>query len=306
MEVLLHPSDQPVFRLSLRSSQCILEVRVNDVPVFGDVSGSALSLDLPVNEWLFQGGNEIRVLISPLEDGAPFGEQARLELVLIHKFARDAARNATEIGVLRWQPKREPVHTHGPGHDAGHAEATTLDEHDEDAPLLALPGQPEELAWRIGEPEILANKSVRIATRLLLPPPWTACPWTRSQPLAGDASILAAVQGLLRVFHQRLKGGGYDDFLKWRRAAIEGAYYLNSTDSDAALGFPSLLRHKDWRLEALPEKGVRTEVAGYGRLVRILNEATGESPLVLVNQEAGVSVVVDAWWMFDGEWKLIR
>lgn len=307
MQVLLHPSDQPVFRLSLRAAQCVLEVRLNDVPVFGDVTGAALSLDIPINEWLFQGPNEIQVLLSPLEEGGAYGDQAQIEVILQHKFSRDAVRNATEVGVLRWQRERGPVPGPMITEDSVPQEKTgAQDLHDEDAPLLALPGQAEELTWRVGEPQKLKNKSIRISTSLMLPPPWPGCPWKRGQLLPADSRTLFAVQGLLRAYHQRLQHGGHDDFLKLRRAALEAAYYLPPAEVDDALGFPPLLQRKDWRLEPLPEKGLKLELAGGGRLARLLDEGTGEGPLILVNEAAGVSAALDAWWMFDGEWKLIR
>ncbi len=299
MQVLLHPSDQPVFRLAIHTAGCRLELRINDVPVFRDSSGVSLTVDLPVNEWLFQGSNDIQVLMSPLETGAAFAEHAQVEITLRHKFARDAVRNMIDIGKLRWRPEPEQAHAH-------HQEEATLQPDDEDATLLALPGQAEELTWRHGQPQTMTDKSVRICTSLLLPPPWPACPWQRSQPLQEDARTLFAVQGLVRAFHQRLQHGGYEDFLKLRRSALEIAYYLQPAEADEALGFPVLLRLREWSLQQLPEKGLKVEVAGAGRLVRLLNEQSCESPLLLVNETAGVAALLDAWWMFNGEWQMIR
>lgn len=308
MQVLLHPSDQPVFSLAVRAAQCMVEIRLRDVPVFCDVTGSALSLHLPVNEWLFQGANDIQVLVSPLEDGAGFGSQASLEVVLQHKFARDVQRNLVVIGTLNWKPD-PPL---PPGHE-GHADlqedsaAQEAEEDDDDAPLLALPGQAEELTWRIGSPQKLRNKSVRIPSTLMLPPPWPVCPWARSQMLPDDQRTHFALHGLLRAFHERMQQGGQEDFIKLRRAALESAYYLQSAaEADDALGFTRLLGQKDWILQPLPVKGLKLELASQGRLARLLDEATAESPLVLVNEQEGLAAVVDAWWMFNGEWILVR
>lgn len=307
MQVFLHPSDQPVFRLAVRSSQCMVELRVNDVPVFCEVTGTALSLDLPLNEWLFQGMNVIQVLLSPLEEGSAFGSEAAIEATLQHKFARDSVRNVSDIGVLQWKTEPELPHGHlGFEEPAGPDSDPLLEDADEDAPLLALPGQAEELNWRIGSPKKLRNKSVRISSILLLPPPWPACPWARSQSLPDDPRTLFAVQGLVRAYHQRLQFGGYEDLVNLRRQALEAAYYIHGEDADEALGFPALLKRSEWVLQPLPEQGLRLELAGQGRLARLLDESTAESPLVLVNESEGVAAVLDAWWMFNGEWLLVR
>lgn len=306
MQVLLHTSDQPIFRLCVRSAQCMVEIRLSDVPIFCDVSGNSLSLELPVNEWLFQGANDLKVLLSPLEEGVAFGRDAGIEIALQYKFARDAARNCVDIGTLTWKPEPELPHAQHGGDAPEVDDVALLNETDEDAPLLALPGQAEELTWRISPPQKLRNKSVRLGSTLLLPPPWPVCPWSRGQTLPGDSRTHFAIQGAVRAYHQRLQHGGHEDFLKLRRAALESCYYLQPADVDEALGFPSLLRMKEWRLLPLPEKGLKLEVAGRGRLVRLLDEATAESPIVLVNETDGVAAVLDAWWMFNGEWLLIR
>lgn len=307
MQVLLHPSDQPVFMLNLTCSGCVVEVRIGDVPVFGDVSGTSLRLHLPVNEWLFQGSNEIQLLISPAEEGSAFGENAGLELVLLHKLARDAVKNTVEIGRLAWEPPKLPEHPQAESAAGEDLDALPDLEDDDDAPLLALPGQPEELGWRTGAPRTLKNKSVRITTRLVLPPPWPVCPWARHQMLPEDQRTHFALQGLLRACHQRLQQGVHEEFFKRRRAALESAYYLSTArEAEEALGFPALLHDPAWKLQPLPEKGLKLELAAGGRLARLLDETTAESPLVLVNEEQGVCAVVDAWWSFGAEWVLLR
>lgn len=306
MQVLLHPSDQPVFILSLTSSGCLVEVRIGDVPVFGEASGTSLRLHLPVNEWLFQGSNEIQLLLSPPEEGGAFAEKAAVELVLLHKLARDAVKNTVEIGRLTWEKAKQASQDHAPSLGEDSDSLPDLEE-DDDAPLLALPGQQEELGWRMGEPRSLKNGSVRITTRLMLPPPWPVCPWARHQILPDDQRTHFAVQGLLRACHQRLQQGVYEDFFKRRRAALEAAYYLGSArEAEEVLGFPSLLHDPRWKLQSLPEKGLKLEVAARGRLARLLDENTAESPLLFVNEESGICAVVDAWWGFNGEWLLLR
>ncbi|HEX2747539.1 MAG TPA: hypothetical protein VHM91_06050, partial [Verrucomicrobiales bacterium] len=66
-KLLLHPSDQPVFRLLVDVRGCVCEVRINDVPVWANAGGIASRATLSVNEWLFAGENEISLHLT----GAP-------------------------------------------------------------------------------------------------------------------------------------------------------------------------------------------------------------------------------------------
>jgi hypothetical protein len=306
MQLLLHPSDEPVFRLGIRAAQCALEVRINDVPVFQDTTGSALNLEMPLNEWLFQGSNFMQCMVSPLKPDAPFGPQAGLVLTLSHKFAREAAKNATEVGVRHWQPERGLV-PGSPGHaDVAQDDETEADELD-DSPLLAERGQPDEVTWRHSNSVTLPNKSVRMVSSLWLPPPWPVCPWGASQALTEDYRTLFALQGLARGLHLRLQQKQYEDMFKLRRSALETAYYLDSEAKvDEALGFPNLLKDPNWQLQPMAESGLSLQCAGGGRLVRLVDDKSGDSPILLLNETLGVSAVLDAWWMFDSEWKLIR
>jgi hypothetical protein len=67
-----------------------------------------------------------------------------------------------------------------------------------------------------------------------------------------------------------------------------------------------LLNKPEWVLGSLPEKGLVLESAGNGRLVRLVDPVSGDSPLVLLNRSNGISATMEAWWMFEKEWVLIR
>lgn len=313
MQVLLHPSDQPVFRLQGFAAQCSVELRINDVPVHRDIGGMAHDFDLPVNEWLFQGGNQIQAIIGPVEPDAPIAQSARFEWRLLHRVCGEAIRNTAELGRFAWKPDTPPLE--GRAHH-GHGEDTSPDiqeheqeheqEHDESAPLLALPGQIETIEWTMKQPVVLSDGRVRITSAVALPPPWPVCPWAGVAPLGAQAGIGHAVSNLLRSLHHTLRHGGWREIMARKISAIQTAYYLAGNDLDEALGFSLLLNKPEWSLSALPEKNLILERAGSGRLVRLVDGNSGESPLVLLNRSNGVSATIEAWWMFEKEWVLIR
>lgn len=304
MQVLLHPSDMPVFRLAVRVAQCQLELRVNDVPVFRDATGLAQNFEMPVNEWLFQGHNNIRAIVAPLEGGTGFGAAASLEILLLHKCSGEAMRNSAEVGVLRWKPD-PPHHYHAEGSGADDEAPLILDDDDDGAPLLALPGRVEELAWRVQAPQVQKDKSVRIHSFLNLPPPWPASPWARLRPLAQDNGTLIAVRQLVQTFWNGMRHGGFEPLLHHRRNALQTSYYLHDDRTDEALGFPRLLRMRGWQLQPLRDQGLELQLAAGSRLARVV-DGRGESPLWLLNEESGVAAFIDCWWVFHGEWRMIR
>lgn len=308
MHVLLHPSDHPVFRLRGAVSHCGVEVRVNDVPVHRDMTGRAHDFDIAVNEWLFQGVNTIDVHLAPLEQGAPMTQEAALDLRLMHKVAREAVRNAVEIGLLSWRPEPPPLPGHAP-HVHGAEEMESIVPHEdaeEFSPLLALPGQSEELHWAAGAVSKLPEHKMVVRSTLSLPPPWPVCPWSTGTQLGSQAGVQHALQNMLRSLHQMLRLGGWRELMKRRTAAVQAAYHLGADEVDDALGFPSLLGKPGWNLQALPESGLALETAGQGRLVRLVDTATGDSPVVLVNEAAELSAIIQCWWMFDKEWSIVR
>lgn len=306
MQVLLHPSDMPVFRLAVRAAQCRLEIRINDVPVFRDGSGLAQSFEMPVNEWLFQGRNAIRATVSPMEDGSGFGPSASLEIALEHKRAGEAMRTAVELGVLRWSPAPPKFHDHDHDHEESGADGMPLlAEDDDDAPLLALPGKADELTWRTGQPQTRKDKSVQILSLLTLPAPWQASPWSRVRPLLPENGTLVAVRQLVQTFWRGLKHGSFEPLLQHRRQALQASYYLRENYLDEALGFPGLLKTPGWQLQPLRDENLLLELAAGSRIARVTSQ-NGESPLWLLHEEDGLAAFIDCWWMFHQEWRMIR
>lgn len=305
MQLLLHPSDRPIFRLCGSAAQCHVEIRINDVPVLRDLSGQAHEFDLAINEWLFQGINHIDIRLSSGKKDTPFPARAAFAAKLRHKTARDTARNITDIGELTWRPDPAPLHDHAahshPNPSVSHADFETPE-----VPLLALPGQAEDLPWVIRPPAEQPDQSIILSSALAMPPPWPVCPWSRGSALNSHDGTQRVLAGELRKLHHTLKFGGWEEIFRLRRAALQAAYYLGGDELDAALGFPQLLKQPDWHLQPLPTGPFTLELAGQGKLARLLDPATGETPLILLNESASLIAVIDAWWTCGTEWLLLR
>ncbi|MCA1962501.1 MAG: hypothetical protein LDL31_00990 [Prosthecobacter sp.] len=310
MQFLLHPSDRPVFRLSGVVSQCRLELRIHDVPIHQDTSGKTHHFDLAINEWLFQGGNVIEVRLAPLQASHEFAPSAFLEMTLHHKSAHDEAGKLSTLGNLTWrpQPSARAQDTRSQALDTDTLRSTPPPppQTPEETALLALPGQADDLRWTLGAPVLQPDHSVHLLSRLPLPPPWPACPWLRGALLTDLEEPAQTIGICLRTLHAALRADAWQPLLETRRAAIQAAYGLGEPETDEALGFPSLLHSPGWQLVALPAGLPRLEIAGKGRLARMIDPATGLSPLLLRNPTLGLLAEIQAWWMFTGKWILVR
>lgn len=305
MQLLLHPSDRPIFRLCGSAAQCHVEIRINDVPVLRDLSGQAHEFDLAINEWLFQGINHIDIRLDSGKKDTPFPMRAAFAAKLRYKTARDTARNVTDIGELAWHPNPAPLHDHA-AHSHPHSPASHADPETPEAPLLALPGQAEDLSWVIRPPAEQPDQRILLSSSLAMPPPWPVCPWSRGSPLNSHDGTQRVIAGELRKLHHTLKFGGWEEIFRLRRSALQVAYYLGGDELDSALGFPPLLNQPAWLLQPMPSGSLTLELAGNGKLARLLDPTTGETPIILFNESASLTATIDAWWMFGNEWLLLR
>ena len=296
--LLLHPLDQPLFSVALRSAGGAVELRINDVPVFRDRGDAALNVTLPINEWLFQGTNEIRLEIAETSDGSPEAE-ARLE----YRRLRQPLKNSLPLGTLRATT------------DSG---VGTLDEGDEShtaaseeaaAGPLATPGAEMEFFWSVNALRSSREHSRLSAATFVLPRPWPVCPWSDGADLREQVNLKYAVRPLVQNFWSCLARRDLDALLKVsavRAASLEAAYHLGPEELEDALLFPRLLRSSDWAMAALGDEEWQLEIAGQGRLARLVEETSGESPLRLVNENEKIEAVIDAWWAFTHRWSLMR
>lgn len=290
----LHPSDQPLFSLAVRAAGCVLDLRINDVPVFREISGGAVDAALPINEWLFRGENEIQCRLHPL--GSP---SARVHVELQHRRLRQPHKHAVRLATMRW----EAVDFES---SARHFEAQA--ERPSDSSTMTTPGTVTEFIWQSKAAARLPNEGWALAGGFSLPVPWAPCPWEKGAMLSEQPNLKFSLWHLTQEFWGVLAGrdpAAIQRLTTTRAMSLESAYHLAGGELDEALLFPRLLQRPEWKLAPLPDEGWTLEVASGGRLGRIVDENHGDSVLRLINETEGTEAIIDAWWAFTHRWVLV-
>jgi hypothetical protein len=295
-KLLLHPSDQPVFRLLVDVRSCVCEVRINDVPVWSNAGGAASRATLSVNEWLFAGENEITLQLSgpPGMEAKPntpsiLPNTAAAQCTLLFKRNRAPWLSMQEI--FPWSyTHREDFKNAGifdphAGHVHPPREHETPESPEEPAegvapepppaaatPPLLHPGQtstlplvPSAIDW------IPGGMGVKGGFTITLPPVWPACSWLRALDLTSMQGLDYTVSRLTRSTCdslQRRDWAGLRRLFADRRAALQTAYYLNEAACDEALGFPELLKAPETKVIAPDAQAVKGIVCGHGKHLR--------------------------------------
>jgi hypothetical protein len=322
-KVLLHPSDQPVFRLLVDVRACVAEVRINDVPVWSNREGLASRATLAINEWLFSGDNEITLHLTapPGVDGEPgtaavLPAAAAVSAALLYKKNRapwlamqelhawtyrhaddfptfQSDLQAQQFAILPEPVAEEPAAAPAP-----------------EAPVILHPGQPTTLA-----PEPIKLDWVPGGTGLLggftltLPPVWPLCPWARALDLSAMPGLDYTVSRLTRSVAdslQRRDWGTLRRLFADRRAALQAAYYLNDAAADESLAFPALLQDQTAKVVTPDPQQIRAALCGRGRLIRTVGES-GAPAVSLICPALGCQAEIETLWMNNGqEWRLAR
>lgn len=56
---------KPFFMLGINISGCAYDIRINDVTIMDDKKGFPISVDMPINEWIIPGENQLSIHIRP-------------------------------------------------------------------------------------------------------------------------------------------------------------------------------------------------------------------------------------------------
>lgn len=236
--LLLHPADQPVFRLLVDARGCSCQVRVNDVPVWENTGGLAARVVLAINEWLFSGENPVSLHLTapPGHTGDPgsyaaLPETAAVQCTLLYK--RNRAPWLATKELLPWHYAHRTDHRNAgifhpegpssaPEQDHGHGHDPSRDHHHAAAPAPppaaapasgARPGQdlatgglqilhPGETAPLTIVPApadwLPSGNGITGGFKLTLPPVWPLCAWQRALDLTAMPALDYTVSRLVR------------------------------------------------------------------------------------------------------------
>jgi hypothetical protein len=333
-KLLLHPSDQPVFRLLVDVRSCVCEVRINDVPVWSNATGTASRATLSINEWLFAGENEIALNLTPPpgievkpHSEAILPEAAVAQCSLLYK--RNRAPWLSMQDLLPWSynhkedfknagifnphehhvhPAPEPAPAEEPAAPA--PAAPTPAAAPASAPILSpgqtisLPIVPTPIDWLPGSVGLHGGFTIS------LPSVWPACPWTRALDLSAMPGLDYTVSRLIRSAAdslQRRDWAGLRRLFADRRAALQTAYYLNEAACDEALAFPELLNPPETKAVSPDPQAIKGIVCGHGKLLRAVAGDPPSPALSLICPSLGCQAEIETFWFNNGqEWRLAR
>ncbi len=325
--LLLHPSDQPVFRLLVDVRGCVCEVRLNDIPVWSNAGGLAARAVLSVNEWLFSGENDLTLhLTAPpgaeVEPGTPgiLPESAAVSATLLYKRSRAPWLAMQELFPCAYRHRDDfanagifNAHNH-PHPDEPAAEEPEADPAHTPAPpppaiihpgeMAALPLTPIPCDWNE------TRTGIRLGLTITLPAAWPLCPWARALDLTAMPGLDYTVGRLVRSVSDSLQRRDWTALRRLfadRRAALQSAYYLNEAAADEALVFPALLKAPGTKVAPLDPQAVRAQVCGGGRLIRAVTGEQNAPAITLHCPTLGCQADIETLWLNTGqEWRLAR
>ena len=335
-KLLLHPSDQPVFRLLVDVRGCACEVRLNDVPVWSNTGGLAARAVLSVNEWLFSGENDLTLhLTAPpgaeVEPGTPaiLPEAAAVSATLLYKrsrapwlamqelfpFSYRHRDDFKDVGIFNTEPPPRPDEPAAAEAEETPAEPTPSAAPAAPAPALpniihpgemaSLPIAPIPCDWMEG------GAGIRLGLTITLPTAWPLCPWARALDLTAMPGLDYTVGRLVRSVSdslQRRDWPGLRRLFADRRAALQAAYYLNEAATEEALVFPALLKAPETQVVPVDNtQSVRAQICGAGRLIRAVMGENNAPAIILQCPTLGCEAGLETLWLNTGqEWRLAR
>ncbi len=329
-KLLLHPSDQPVFRLLVDVRGGVCEVRLNDVPVWSNTGGLAARAVLSVNEWLFSGENDLTLhLTAPpgaeVEPGTPaiLPEAASVSATLLYKRNRAPWLAMQELFPCTYRHREDfekagifnphpdiPVHVE-PAATPDAVESSADAAPEPNSPVIIHPGEmatlpitPIRCDWNE------TRTGIRLGLTIALPTAWPLCPWARALDLTAMSGLDYTVGRLVRSVAdslQRRDWPGLRRLFADRRAALQAAYYLNEAAADEALVFPALLKAPETTVAPLDPQAVRAQICGGGRLIRAVTSENNAPAITLQCPTLGCEADMETLWLNTGqEWRLAR
>ncbi len=103
---------QPWYTVHLNLAGCVYDVRVNDGPLYQNVKGFPLVVEIPVNRWLRSGANEISLHLRALPGKTVLGNDCRCSAAVYRRNKSEEREKRTEVARLEY-PGPAPVRREG-------------------------------------------------------------------------------------------------------------------------------------------------------------------------------------------------
>ncbi len=250
------------------------EIRINDVPI--EEGSGSVDTELPLNQWIWSGENELTIFFKP-----GLSENSRME----------AAAQAREINA---------------GFEQSEIFTRILIQPVDGAPSVEASGDYvgswDPLLTQDAGGDYIASR------RFLVAAPFRPWAWTRGEQIVDDENTYRVLLDHYRQFHALIRSGNTAAVEAAMMQAVQEymeAYYIN--DVQQALSdfeVSDLMADPGVRLMDFDPASTRLQVFGNGRLARLIDPA-GESPIMF--NESGMDIHVDLMYCrFQNRWIQIR
>ncbi len=298
------------FTIEFEAQQMGLDIRVNDIPIFNIDDTGFMTLELPVNEYLINGDNEISVTAHPLfddddeqldefvegtkvevglyvrEDGEPAEKRKLIDKVLIRpEIAYSESSNET---VAQFIGDME-----GKNHTALEVK--------KDTQVLNYPG------YGIYKKQVTTSWAVKnLITKL---PRWS---WQDGLEISNNDESYKSLLNAYNALYISFKNKDLDNvkrIAELRSKELAIAYYLG--DAEAGFDYSAMgkdIDHPTIKLyEELYLDYTKFELFGNNKMARIMGGAHAH-PIVFVDEETGQPIFNQFMWYKNknNEWVLIR
>ena len=298
------------FTIEFEAQQMGLDIRLNDITVFNIDDTGFTTLELPVNEYLINGDNEISVTVHPLFDDNDeqldnFVEGTKVEVGLYVREDSDPSGKRRLIDKVLIRPEiayldssNEPVARFiGDIKSENHTSIQIT----KDAHVLEYPG------YGIYKKQVKTSWLIKNVDTIL--PRWA---WQDGLIISDDPktyeSLLSAYSELHKAFLNKnldmIKQIAYS-----RSKELAIAYYLGEPDDGFAYsGLGKDIDHPTIKLyEKLALEDAKLDILANGKLARI-TDAGHIQPILFIDHETGQPYLNQFLWYknTNNEWVLIR
>ncbi len=297
------PDQQPFFTVRIDISGCRFTVSLNDVPLFENPRGFPLTVELPVNQYMISGANELSFALKPADESGRFDEGVRAMITLKSRrngAPRDTAVAVTGIVFSMADAKGRPGRGLGESPPSGKLDSTRQFS---PSPLGDVTVEEVVAAGSPAAGDIKVSRKVTLTVPF---PPWV---WLSSQTItinsASQAELLAAYQAFWKVLSARDATTAMAR-CETKLREIGAAFYLNAQEARDYIQIDTLLNDDDVQLYKFVSEGVKMQLAGNNRLARLVSRK-GQSPIVFVEKDHSAGHYVELWFCRTAkEWLIVR
>lgn len=296
---------KPYFTIEFTSQRMGVNIRLNDIPVYDIDNSGFMTLELPANEYIINGKNELSVITYPLfdDDDEQTDEYIDGSTLTVGLYVReDEADTNTRQLISRVEITPSNAYAIDKHEIAKHTEngngapiAVT-----KDVSVLDYP------AYGVYKKQILTTWSINNIDSNL--PHWQ---WQDGEIIKNDESHYDSLLQAYTKIHRALLDKNLPQIKSIasnRSRELATAYYLG--DENAGFEYSALGKLiNSTSKELYPEpylENTKLEIVGNNKLARITTDGHAQ-PIIYVDMETGQTIFYQfMWYLKNGKWVLIR